>query len=539
MITNKRFLNFVSGAGLMSRRGLMSGAGLLLGAELLLGAGLVLALCGFSDAVGTVKVEGGYISGAIDASGEIHIFKGIPFAAPPVGPLRWRAPQPVAAWNGVRACVQFGPSPMQNKPVPFMMWSEEYLIREKPIGEDCLYLNVWTGAKTAKEKRPVLVWIYGGGFVSGGANVPIYDGDAMAKKGVLFVSFNYRVGIFGFFAHPDLTRESGHQASGNYGLMDQIAALTWVQKNIAAFGGDPDNVTIAGQSAGSMSVSCLMASPLAAGLFQKAIGESGASFINAGTSLSDAEVNGQKQMERVNAGSIEALRAMPAEELLKKITPGLRMPIIDGWVLPERVADLFKEGKENKVRLLTGWNEDEGLLFSPVKKAQEFRQGATKYGGDAATFLRFFPAGDDSEAAVSQLKLSGDMIIGVQNYDWANIVSAQGLTVYLYRFVRKPPTVSGAPLYGAFHTAEVPYAYDNLRFVKRPWEPLDYNLADAMSSYWVNFAKAGDPNGIGLPSWSPYSQGDGKTMIFGNQPTAGLLPDKEELDFVMKKMMEN
>lgn len=516
MITNKRFLG------------------------LLLGAGLFLALFGFSDAVGTVKVEGGYISGAVDASGEIHIFKGIPFAAPPVGPLRWRAPQPVAAWNGVRACVQFGPSPMQNKPVPFMMWPEEYLIREKSIGEDCLYLNVWTGAKTAKEKRPVLVWIYGGGFVSGGTNVPIYDGVAMAKKGVLFVSFNYRVGIFGFFAHSDLTRESGHQASGNYGLLDQIAALTWVKKNIAAFGGDPDNVTIAGQSAGSMSVSCLVASPLAAGLFQKAIGESGASFISAGTSLADAESSGQKQMERVNNGSIEALRAMPAEELLKKIGFGLRMPIIDGWVLPERVADLYKEGKANKVRLLTGWNEDEGLMFGPVKKAQEFRQeAAAKYGVDAATFLRFFPAGDDSEAAVSQLKLSGDMIIGVQNYDWANIVSGQGLTVYVYRFVRKPPTVSGAPLYGAFHTAEVPYAFDNLRFVKRPWEPLDYNLADAMSSYWVNFAKAGDPNGMGLPSWSPYDHGGGKIMIFGNQPTAGLLPDKEELEFVIKKMMGN
>jgi para-nitrobenzyl esterase len=480
-----------------------------------------------------VKVEGGLISGGMSSAGDVHFFKGVPFAAQPVGPLRWKAPQPVVPWDGVRSCVQFGPSPMQDKPTPFMMWSEEFLIRGEPIGEDCLYLNVWTGAKTAREKRPVLVWIYGGGFVSGGTNVPIYDGEAMARKGVVFVSIAYRVGIFGFFSHPELTRESGHQASGNYGLMDQIAALTWIQNNIGAFGGDAGNVTIAGQSAGSMSVNCLVASPLAMGLFQKAIAESGASFTHGNASLANAEADGQK------LGDISGLRSMPAAELLKK-APDFHGPIIDGYVLPADILTIFSSGKENKVDLLTGWNEDEGMLFGSVKKAQDFQQEAkTKYGVDASTFLRFFPAGNDSEAAVSQMRLSRDMIFGVQNYTWANIVSTQGLRVYVYRCVRKPPVASGAPEYGAYHTAEVPYAYDNLKFVKRPWEPVDYNLADAMSSYWVNFAFAGNPNGKGLAAWSPYNTSDRKIMVFDKQPTAGSLQDKEELDFVVKKMMEN
>ena len=202
----------------------------------------------------TIRTESGLVSGSKSQEGDVHIFKGIPFAAPPIGNLRWKAPQPVSSWSGVKQCKAFGPSAMQNKPVPFSMWSEEFLIPKEPISEDCLYLNVWTAAKSQKEKRPVLVWIYGGGFSSGGGAVPIYDGEAMAKKGIVFVTFNYRVGIIGFFAHPELTKESANHTSGNYGLMDQIAALQWVKKNIDTFGGDADNVTIAGQSAGSMSI---------------------------------------------------------------------------------------------------------------------------------------------------------------------------------------------------------------------------------------------------------------------------------------------
>jgi para-nitrobenzyl esterase len=375
--------------------------------------------------------------------------------------------------------------------------------------------------------------------MSGGGNVPIYDGEAMARKGVIFVSINYRLGIFGFFSHPELTQESGHQASGNYALMDQLAGLAWVQKNIAAFGGDPGNVTIAGQSAGSMSVNCLVASPLAKGLFQRAIAESGGMFTRENASLASSEAQGQKLGESLGAGSIAALRAMPAEELLKK-APGFRGPIIDGYVLPEQVADIFMKGEENKVSLLTGWNEDEGILFGPGKTARDFRQEAgQQYGADSSTFLRYYPAGNDSEAAGSQLKLSRDLLFGRQNYSWATLASGQGLRVYVYRFTCKPPTASGAPKYGAYHTAEVPYAYNNLKFVRRPWRPTDYNLADVLSSYWANFAKTGDPNGPGLPMWSPYRSVDPKIMVFGDHATAGILQDKEMLDFLVKRMTKN
>lgn len=483
-----------------------------------------------------IKIEGGYISGTRDSTGEVYIFKGIPFAAPPVGPLRWKVPQPVIPWEGVRKCDTFGPSPMQNKPAPFSMWTSEFLIPVEPISEDCLYLNVWTAAKTPAEKRPVLVWIYGGGFVSGGSAVPIYDGDAMAKKGIVFVSINYRVGIFGFFAHPELTKESGNNASGNYGLMDQLAALKWVRSNIAAFGGDPANVTIAGQSAGSMSVNCLVASPLAKGLFKRAIGESGASFTNGNMSLQQAQDDGIKFAQALHVSSIEELRRIPAEDLLQK-AQGMRGPIIDGYVLTGFISDIFRQGKENKVDLLTGWNQDEGLLFGPVKSAVDYRKEADeKYDGDSKTFLAFYPGANDSEAARSQLDLSRDMIFGVHNYMWANLQSRSGAAVYVYRFTRKVPATGEYVKYGAFHTGEVPYAYDNLKFVDRPWEETDYHLADVMSSYWANFVTSGNPNGDGLPYWPAYRTADKKIMVLDRSQKAERLPDSDALDFLFGKM---
>lgn len=485
----------------------------------------------------SVKVEGGMIAGAMNATGDIHAFKGIPFAAPPVGGLRWKAPQPVRPWTGVKNCVAFGASPMQGSPAPFSMWSEEFLIRKEPIGEDCLYLNVWTGAAAPTEKRPVLVWIYGGGFASGGGNVPIYDGEAMAKKGVLFVSINYRVGIFGFFAHPELTKESAHGASGNYGLMDQIAALQWVRKNIAAFGGDPANVTIAGQSAGSMSVNCLVASPLAKGLFHRAIGESGAMFTNENSVLTNAEEDGVQVMNKLKAASLKDLRAMSADQLFRGGQGNWR-PIIDGYVLPEPIVSIFKAGKENRADLLTGWNQDEGFLFGPMKNAEEFKnEAAQKYGTDAAAFLKLYPAGTDTEAARSQLDFSRDMIFGVQNYEWANIQSEQGMKVYVYRFTRKPPATGEYVKYGAFHTGEVPYAYDNLAFVRRPWEPVDHELASRMSSYWVNFATSGDPNGAGLPVWDRYTVVDKRIMILDKDATSKPLPDGDGLDLLFRLLL--
>ena len=486
-----------------------------------------------------IKTNAGLISGMMNKDNDVHIFKAIPFAAPPVGALRWKAPQRVTTWAGVKKCDAFGASPIQNKPVPFGPWTEEYLIPKEPISEDCLYLNVWTKAKSSKEKLPVIVWIYGGGFSSGGSGCAIYDGEAMSKKGIVFVSINYRVGVFGFFAHPELTKESGNNASGNYGLMDQIAALKWVKENIAAFGGDVSNVTIAGQSAGSMSVNCLVASPLAKGLFNKAIAESGANFVPGpfgSNTLKQAEEQGLKTAQSLNASSLTELRNIPAEQLLQKAQGA--GPVIDGYVLPDAIANIFANGKENSVILLTGWNEDEGMVFGKPKTAEEFREQAAKdYGTEAATFLKFYPAANDTEAAASQIYVSRDMTFGLQNYTWANVQSRKGKSkVFVYRFTRKVPATGEYVKYGAFHTGEVAYAYDNLKFVNRAWLPVDHELATLMSSYFVNFATTGNPNGAGLPEWKAYDVNNNSIMILGEKSESKTLPDKAELDFLYSMM---
>lgn len=492
---------------------------------------------GSPNTLDKVKIEGGFISGFVNTNGDVHIFKGIPFAAPPLGNLRWKEPQPVIPWKGVKPCITFGASPMQGSPVPFGPWSSEFLIPMEPVSEDCLYLNVWTGAASAKEKRPVIVWIYGGGFMSGGAGCAIYDGEAMAKKGIIFVSINYRVGIFGFFAHPELTKESPHHASGNYGLMDQISALKWVQKNISAFGGDPDNVTIAGQSAGSMSVNCLVASPLCKGLFKHAIAESGASIlpnpITGMATLKQAEDAGFK-----TGTSIADLRKLTATDLMKK-QQAIRGVIIDGYVLPQSISDIFLAGKQNDVELLTGWNEDDGVQFGKPKTSEEFKkQVKQQYGNDAETLLKLYPANTDEEAAKAQANINRDKTFGIQNYTWANVQEEKGHhKVYLYHFTRRLPATGEYLKFGAFHTGEVPYAYNNLAFVHRcPWEPVDYELASVMSTYWANFAKTGNPNGPGLPEWPAYNTQTCPTMILGETQMAKPLPGKAGLDFLILRM---
>ncbi|UOE49900.1 carboxylesterase family protein [Mucilaginibacter sp. SMC90] len=482
-----------------------------------------------------VATDAGKVSGLTNQGGDVHIYKGIPFAAPPVGDLRWKEPQPVKPWDGVKKCTEFAASPMQGKPDAFGVYTREFLIPYQPISEDCLYLNVWTGAKTATEKRPVLVYIYGGGFVSGGAGVPIYDGEAMAKKGIIFVVINYRVGIFGFFAHPELTKESPHNASGNYGLMDQLAALKWVQQNIAAFGGDPDKVTIAGQSAGSMSVNCLVASPLGKELFNGAIAESGASFISPRGygGLKESEENGVKTAAQLGANSIAALRSKPAAELVGK---GQSRPVIDGYVLPESIADIFNGHKQNDVPVLTGWNEDDAFV-APPKTAEEYKKMiGSQYGTDAGEALKLYPAGSDQEAAISQTRINRDQIFGMQNYTWANVQSEKAKSkIYVYRFTRHLPATADFVKYGAFHTGEVAYAYDNLKFLNRPWEPVDQQLATTMSTYWANFVKTGNPNGKSVPAWPAYTAKDNKIMILSEKPTAETLPDKVALDFMVKR----
>jgi para-nitrobenzyl esterase len=483
----------------------------------------------------TVQIQSGLVEGRYSPLTGVTVFKGIPYAAPPLGPLRWKAPRPALPWAGVKACYAFGPSPIQLKPVPFLMLTREFLVPEEPMNEDCLYLNVWTGARHSGDRRPVLVWIYGGGFNTGGAAAPAYDGEQMASKGCVFVSFNYRLGIFGFFSHPELTKESDQHVSGNYGLLDQVEALKWIRANIAAFGGDPFNVTIAGQSAGSMSVNCLMASPLAKGLVQKAIAESGTLVTEAGfftlPDLGTAEKRGQALASAIKSPSLEGLRKIPAEKLFYR-TLGFFGPVLDGYVLPRSITEKSFDRNPDHLPFMTGWCQDEGIVFKARSKDDYVRRLRDDYGNNTSFLLKYYPASTDSVAALSQLALSRDKMIAMPDYRLVNRLSESGDTVYVYNFTRKPPPASPENAkYGAFHTAEIPYVLNDLRAVARPWENVDYALAKIASDYWFNFASYGSPNGSGLPFWPLYNQKEKKVMILGDSVHAASLPNHEALDF--------
>lgn len=490
-----------------------------------------------------VRITSGNISGVKNPKNGVVAFKGIPYATPPVGDMRWKAPVASAKWDETRKCDHFGPSPIQAKPVPFLMLSPEFMVPEQPMSEDCLYLNVWTSARSSNEKRPVFVWIYGGGFATGGASAPAYDGEATAAKGVVFVSFNYRLGIFGFFSHPELSAESDKHASGNYGLLDQIAALHWIRENIEAFGGDPENVTIAGQSAGAMSVNCMLASPLAKGLFQRAIAESGNlvlanPFIKT-PDLKKAEEMGTQWASKMNKASISDLRKIPAEELLHE-GMGLYGPVVDGYVLKETVPEIYAQGKQAHVPLMIGWNGGEGIVFA-FKKKEEYIEDIRKQFGEAADkVLQYYPASSDEEAAASQIAMSRDKLIGISMYKWAMMESNAGnASVYLYNFDKRPSANDKFAKYGAFHTAEIPYALSNLQKITRAWEPVDENLSQLMSAYWINFAKSGNPNGQGLPDWAPYDSARSMAMIFDKESKGERLPDKDHLDFLFAYYIKN
>ena len=474
-----------------------------------------------------VTVAGGVVAGERIADGGVAVYRGIPFARPPVDSLRWRAPQPPLPWEGVRACTTFSASPMQSDPAPFRMWSEEFLIPSEPISEDCLYLNVW--AEADAPSRPVLVWIYGGGFSSGGSAVPIYDGEAVARQGVVFVSFNYRVGPFGYLAHPALSAESGQGSSGNYGLLDQIAALEWVRDNIAAFGGDPGRVTIAGQSAGAASVSELMASPLAAGLFHRAIAQSGADMGRSASDLAAAEAQGAEVARRLGSDDLEQLRALPADTVLARTNVRFR-PIVDGYALPRPVGERLRAAPA-PVDVLTGWNQDEGFPLGEAGNAADYRALVARTYG--AEFLKYYPGGSDDEARASLLDAGRDVVFGAQNYALAEAqTAAPGRRVYVYRFTRRLPSAGPEQDFGAFHTGEVPYSLGNLDAVDRPWTPTDRQLSDRMLRYWCNFVKSGNPNAVGLPLWPEYGDSDRTIMLLGDTVRAATLPDAERLDYV-------
>lgn len=479
-----------------------------------------------------IKTDAGKISGTTSVNGDVRIFKGIPFAAPPVGNLRWKAPQPVQAWKGIRECITPPASAMQAKPVPFYCWSKEFLAPESPLSEDCLYLNVWTASKSANERRPVIVWIHGGAFTGGSGTVPLYDGEEMARKGVVFVTINYRLGIFGFLAHPALSAESPDKVSGNYGILDQIAALKWVKQNIAVFGGDPRNVTIAGQSAGAFSVNMLVVSPLAKGLFQKAIAHSGGMFGKTpalGQTLKAMEASGEQVMQKLGVSTISELRALSAEKLMA--VQGRWGITIDNVVIPP-VYETFAAGKQNDVPTISGWNADDGVSFGPPAKADAFKANVEKqYGANADEFLEFFPANTDDEAGKSQ-KLASQLFFGWNNYAWATMQTSHGKgKAYLYYFTHVPP---GEPNYGAFHSAEFGYALKTLKLWNRPFTEADYKLSDIMSSYWVNFAKTGNPNGEGLPVWPVFNPASPQIIDLGDEVKAEPLPYAKQLHFLDK-----
>jgi para-nitrobenzyl esterase len=463
-----------------------------------------------------VKVEGGMVSGVPGKDASVTTFKGVPFAAPPVGNLRWREPQPVVAWLGVRQADKFSASCIQNIVAEHKPWTYEFMTHTG-ISEDCLYLNVYTAAKSATEKRPVYVFIHGGGFTEGSGAVPVYDGEGLAKKGLVVVTINYRLGVLGLMAHPELSQESGHHVSGNYGLLDQIAALRWVHENIGRFGGDVSRVTIAGQSAGAMSVHDLTASPLAKGLFQRAIAESGGSSIggvglaNNTGALAAAEANGQRFADAKGAKSVAELRALSWQKIVEPVQSadagrggGRFSVIVDGYVLPASPMDAIVQGKQNDVVTLTGSNLGElgginGLRAAVT--AQAFQdQARQRYGEAADQFLKLYPAATEEQAAMAQSQSARDQAL-VALYLWANARSKTAKTrAYEYLWDHTLPGPDAAQ-YGAFHTSEVPYVLNTLDMSDRPFTDADRKIAGMMSSYWANFAATGDPNGKGLPLW--------------------------------------
>jgi para-nitrobenzyl esterase len=482
----------------------------------LLGAAALIALAVPAQAGNllVVKTDQGKVQGKMSADGQARDFLGIPFAAPPVGPLRWKPPQPAAKWQGVRDATGFGSRCFQQSHYADMVF------RDPGESEDCLTLNVWTPAAKPKGKLPVMVWIFGGGFAGGGTSEPRQDGEHLTRKGVLVVSMNYRLGIFGFLATQELAAEDPHHSAGNYGLMDQLACLQWVRKNIARFGGDPENVTIFGESAGSFAVSAQMASPLAKGLFVHAMGESGAAFASKGLGfppLPEAEKKNEEFIRQAGGdSSLATLRAASSAEILKLAThEGLGKPPfspdVDGYFLTQSVPATFAAGNQAHVPLLAGWNRDEAattVVNDPEMGTLEgLRATAAKeFGPRADDFLKLYHASDDAAALRVAEDFAGDRFLVYSTWAWLEAQVKGGGTAYRYLFAQPSP---GDPFHpvsaGAFHSDEIEYVFGNLDSRKgATWRPEDYKLSELMQTFWTNFAKTGDPNGAGAPHWPAY-----------------------------------
>ncbi|HUJ44877.1 MAG TPA: carboxylesterase family protein [Opitutaceae bacterium] len=482
-----------------------------------------------------IKVEGGQLSGTPGWAWGVREYLGVPYAAPPVGDLRWRPPQPVKAWTGVRAADRFSPACIQRPTSPNNgSWNRGLIV----TSEDCLYLNVWTPAASASERLPVMIWIHGGGGVAGSSAEPIYDGNALAKRGVVVVSMNYRLGILGWMAHPELTKESEHHASGNYGSLDQLAAIRWVKNHIAQFGGDPNAITIWGESGGSRSVNFLLASPLVKGLAQRAIAESHTTFGRMST-LAEAEIAGVGFAKAAGKDSIAALRAMTPEQILAvpaAASSGMIGAIVDGWFLQQDLYTTYSQGKQVDVPLMTGGTNDEGgniarIGGSPAAGARgggspttlaDYREWAgNAFGVKAEQLLKAYPARDDAEARAAYHDVYRDINFAGHR-TWAKLQAATGKApVYLYMFSHVPPRPAGngnnpAAPNGAVHFSEVIYVFDNLRMKDYPWTDADRKVADMLASYWVNFVKTGNPNSGELVNWPVYNSKDEFWMNLGD-----------------------
>ena len=520
------------------------------GASAVLAAGLFLAAVANAGLTEPVKLDAGLLGGSTESSPGVRAFKGIPFAAAPVGVLRWREPQPVPKWNGVRSAAKFGNvciQPAGPTSGPQARLNIAFMEGSPPLSEDCLYLNVWTGAAAATEKRPVMVWFFGGAFTEGGGSVPLYDGDALARKGAVVVTMNYRLGPYGFFVHPALTAESPHRASGNYGLMDMLASLHWVRANIAAFGGDPGNVTVFGQSAGAMAIASLVASPEAKGLFHRAISQSGAWMGFAPSpgmrTRAQAEEVGLKAATDAGVTTAEQLRAMPTADVTAKFrSAGM---IVDGWVIPEDPSAVYASGRQNAVDVLVGSNKDD-LSFFPVNStSQQFEQQARARWGDLGDeYLKLYPHTTDADASKSQAASSNDGAFWHMQL-FADYQAKRGSQAWVYYFAQNPPAPTGQPPLPAAHASEVPYVFNNLGqvplFPDRSVAALssasapDKKVADQMSSYWVNFARSGNPNGRGLPKWQAHKPLEsGHAAILDANPSSETLPDPARLALLDK-----
>lgn len=466
-----------------------------------------------------------------DRAPSVKVFKGIPYAAPPVGQARWQPPQAAAGWSGERRADAFGPDCMQQ---PYPEGSFFYL-PARLSSEDCLYLNVWTAAE-ADASRPVMVWLHGGALTRGSGAIDTYDGARLAEKDVVLVTINYRLGVFGYFAHPELVAESPTFSAGNYGILDQIQALKWVQENISAFGGDPDNVTVFGESAGAWSVNLLTASPLAEGLFDKAIAQSGArldarvELDRQGSAGASATASGVQLASELGAGSLADLRAMPARELLDRAADaGFRTDgIVDGWVIPEQPYQMFSQGRQNRVPVLVGFNSEEGTTLGAASALPDSAQAyearmQSVYGDLAEMMLEVYPSDDIRKSTLDNYR---DSAFGWNMVTWANLTRNVDQSAYLYFFTHRPPGPMAQEL-GAYHAAEIAYVFNNVDTLRHQASAMDHRLADIMSDYWVNFAHHGVPSAPGQPQWLPYTNAERNYLQFGSQVSAeqNLLPD--------------